>query len=428
MARLHEYFDIKIPLALLYCRLLNTSRLLPVSTITKMKLQLPLFLLHVGVWSSASAFTPSQKVARTQMTTSSSSSLHAKHEEMIHDSSSNLDFQKSLAKAGTSFAAATTILATALFSDMAVAPAPALADVEISRGAFIIQTQTTSSKDQQSSSSIVKTEIDSKSLIKTLFANRKDLAASFGRMQSAISKELSTEPVWMELQKELLDIEGDVSSAVKITPPADWRQAVKDISSGKVNFLLNGEIVNVAVEPNFSDTEDDLVIRVKGFKGEGLPGTFYAAPEKSGPAVGPIRAKLEEYNAFWQWLDEPYGATIGGMQATKGGTILTGVAGSVGGVYLAAYAYHADQIEQETAASAAKQAKAATLQKKKKAEQAAAKNADVDNGEKVNAAKVQEVAKDGIISDKKEQAKKAEAGDNNVKKDARRGLRFWKKK
>jgi hypothetical protein len=85
---------------------------------------------------------------------------------------------------------------------------------------------------------------------------------------------------------------------------------VKDISAGKLNFLLNGEIVNVSVEPTFSETQDDLVIRVKGFKGEqGLPGTLDAAKENNSrgqPAIGPIRAKLEEYQAFWQWLDEPY--------------------------------------------------------------------------------------------------------------------------
>jgi hypothetical protein len=265
-----------------------------------MKLQLPLFLLYAGAWSSASALTPSpQKVQQLPRQTTT---LNAKHE--IHESSSNLNVRKSLAKAGTSFAAASTIIASAFISDMAVAPAPALADVEISRGAFILQTATTKTNNDESSS-IVKTEIDSKRLVKTLFANRKDLTASIGRIQTAVSKELGSEPVWMELQKELLNIEGDLSSAVKITPPADWGQTVKDITSGKVNFLLNGEIFNVNVEPNFSKTQDDLVIRVKGFKGEGLPGTFYAAQEKA-PAVGPIRAKLEEYKAFWQWLDEPY--------------------------------------------------------------------------------------------------------------------------
>ena len=263
-----------------------------------MKLRLPLFLLHVGALSSANAFTPSQKVARQP------TKVNAKHE--INESSSNLNLGKSLAKAGTSFAVASTIFASAFITDMAVAPTPALADVEISRGAFIIQTATTKTKNDQSSS-IVKTEIDSKRLIKTLFANRKDLTASLGRIQSAVSKELSSEPVWMELQKEVLNIEGDVSSAVKFTPPADWGQLVKDVTAGKVNLLLNGEIVNVSIEPNFSETEDDLVIRVKGFKGEGLPGTLYAVEEKSsGPAIGPIRAKLEEYKAFWQWLDEPY--------------------------------------------------------------------------------------------------------------------------
>jgi hypothetical protein len=271
-----------------------------------MKLQLNLFLLGVLSSATSSAFTTFQKVTRQEPLRPTTSLNDAKHHYIINGSS-NPNLWKSLTKAGTSFAAAAAIFGSALVSDMAVAPAPALADIEISSGAFIIQTAaTTKSGDQSNAQSVRMTEIDSKSLIKTLLANRKDLAASFGRIQSAVIKELS-EPVWMELQKEILDIEGDISSAVKIIPPADWRQAVKDVSSGKVNFLFNGEIVNVSVEPSFSETEDDLIIRVKGFKGERLPGTFYAPVENArGPAVGPLRAKLAEYKAVWEWLDEPY--------------------------------------------------------------------------------------------------------------------------
>jgi hypothetical protein len=259
-----------------------------------MKLQLNLFLLGVLSSATSSAFTPFQKVTRQEPLRPTTSLNDAKHHYIINRSS-NPNLWKSLTKAGTSFAAAAAIFGSALVSDMAVAPAPALADIEISSGAFIIQTAaTTKSGDQSNAQSVRMTEIDSKSLIKTLLANRKDLAASFGRIQSAVIKELG-EPVG-----------SDISSAVKI-PPADWRQVVQDVTSGKVNVLLNGEIVNFSVDPNFSETEDDLIIRVKGFKRERLSRTFYAPVENSlGPAVGPLQAKLAEYQSFWDWLDEPY--------------------------------------------------------------------------------------------------------------------------
>jgi hypothetical protein len=216
-----------------------------------MKLQLNMFLLGVLSSATSSAFIPSHKVTRQEPLRTSTSLNDAKHHYHINGSS-YLNLWKSLTKAGTSFAAAAAIFGSALVSDMAVAPAPALADVEISSGAFIIQTAATTKS-------------------------------------------------------------GDISSSVKIIPPADilppadWRQVVQDVTSGKVNVLLNGEIVNFSVDPNFSETEDDLIIRVKGFKREPLPEPFHAPIENlRGPAVEPLRAKLAEYHAVRDWLDEPY--------------------------------------------------------------------------------------------------------------------------
>jgi hypothetical protein len=207
----------------------------------------------------------------------------------------NTNFATSFKKAGASFVAAATIFTSSLVSDMAIAPPPAHAApvVELSRGAFVIETTTTSA-DQ----SLLKAKIDSKSLIKTLFVNRKELSSSLGRMQSALQTELD-EPVWLEIQKEILSIEGNVVPSIKITPPSDLKQTIEDITQGKVNFLVNGEIFNVAIEPSFSETEDDLVIRVKGFKGERLP-----------PIIREERTQPSQFDEFWVFWDEPYPSQV----------------------------------------------------------------------------------------------------------------------
>ena len=42
-----------------------------------------------------------------------------------------------------------------------------------------------------------------------------------------------------------MNIEGDVVPAIKVAGPSDWKRAVKDVSNGRVNVLVNGEIFNV---------------------------------------------------------------------------------------------------------------------------------------------------------------------------------------
>jgi hypothetical protein len=134
------------------------------------------------------------------------------------------------------------------------------------------------------------------------------------------------------------------------------------------------------------------------------------------------------------------------MQASNGGIILTGAAGSVGIVYAAAYVFHLDQIEQEKAAAEAKQAKAAeqraTLQTKKQAEQTAKDAVDTQEKADIQLQQAQVVAKakeaddnrrveTTLKADEKEQAKKAEAGDSDDHEDKkaprRLRFRFWKK-
>jgi hypothetical protein len=201
-----------------------------------------------------------------------------------------------------------------------VAAPPAYANVELSRGAFVIRT----SAEQ---GALMKTQIDSKSLIKTFFSNRKAVSESLGRIQKSVQQELK-EPVWLELQKEIMDIEGDVAPTIQFTPPVDIQQAVKDFSQGKINFLLNGEIFNIAVEPSFSEKEDDLVIKVKGFKGELLPYQIAAREAQAEARKGPIETQLAKYEAFWEFWNQPYPSQVSDEPSNESVMMKKSVVGS----------------------------------------------------------------------------------------------------
>ena len=215
------------------------------------------------------------------------------------------DLPQRVKAAGASFVAAATIFTGAVFSDLAVVgPAAYAAEsvVELSRGAIIIETTSTEKQ------SLVKAEIDSTSLIKTLFTNRKELQGSLTRLQQSVAKELN-EPAWLEIQKEILQLEGDVAPSIKVSPPSSWKQAVEDVSKGKLNFLVNGEVVNVAIEPNFGEKQDELVVRVKGFKGERLP-SLTGIDTPPAQVYGPITAWIRQFDEFWAFWDEPFPSQV----------------------------------------------------------------------------------------------------------------------
>ena len=197
---------------------------------------------------------------------------------------------------------AATIAATAAGLPLTLNPSPAMAAtdpnvLQLSKGAVVVQT---------TSENLVKSTIDSKSLLKTLFLNRQELTSSLGRIQAAIAQELS-QPVWNEISKEILSVEGDLVNLVKISPPSDVKETIRDIASGKLNLLVNGEVVNVAVVPNFGEQEDDLVIAIKGFKGNKV---FSFANDEAPPRYGPIRSYFSKYEGFWTWWSTPFPSKV----------------------------------------------------------------------------------------------------------------------
>ena len=165
--------------------------------------------------------------------------------------------------------------------------------IELSKGAFVIQT---------ASENLLKSTIDSKSLLRALFTNRKEISESVGRIRSAVSSELQN-PAWKNIFRELLEVEDDLAGSVQVYPPQDIKVALQDLASGKLNLLVNGEIVNVVVDETFGKDEDEIKVTIKGFKQGQVARTV---PTFSEPRYGPIRTYFSRYEGFWSWWETPY--------------------------------------------------------------------------------------------------------------------------
>jgi hypothetical protein len=206
---------------------------------------------------------------------------------------------------------------------------------------------------------VLKAEVDAKDLFTSVFKNRKGLKESFGRISDTIKTELAT-PVWTELSKEVLQIEGDVAPDIKVSPPRDIQQTIKDISNGKLNFIVNGEVINVSVEDSFSKSEDEFVLRIKGVKGMDLP-TLSETP--AAQAKTRLQQQFEAADQFWETpVDLPKGIRErlpSDTVVTVGNLVLSGTTVIVGGSYLVAYSYYVSQQQaaEEQAAARRKAAK-----------------------------------------------------------------------
>jgi hypothetical protein len=209
--------------------------------------------------------------------------------------------------------------------------------LELSTGAFVIETST-------KRETLANARIDSGSLITTLFKNRQALTSSLGRIQKTIGEELSS-PAWTAVQKAVLQFEGDVAPELKFIAPADLKQTVLDLRQGKLNFVLNGEVVNVVVEPQFSDQEDDITIRILGFKGVDF------TQEPTVVARGYISQQLNGIYEFWvSPVPEPYSKFLP-AGTDIGTTILGGSVAGITAIYAGSYAYYTAEIAKEQQAA-----------------------------------------------------------------------------
>jgi len=320
------------------------------------------FLALSSAATPISAFQPNPLVAKT---------ARPQHQQLSLFSKDNEDGVKQQKNGFASLALAGTIFASTLTASFGTPPA-ANADVELSTGAVIIQTNT---KEGQN---LLKAEVDVKDFVGTIIKNRKALKESVGRVAAVVKEEFAS-PVWSEVTKEILQLEGDVTPELNVLPPRDIQQTFRDLTKGKLNLIVNGEVINLSIEKSSTAGEDDIVIRAKGVKGVGLP-SF------NEPAVSVVRTRLEDqidtFNEFW-YAPIPIPAALkeklaDGTELTVGNAILAGGVLTVGGSYGLAYAYYVS--EQDAAAAKAeaqrkvvadRKKKSADILKKKKAEAAA---------------------------------------------------------
>lgn len=261
------------------------------------------------------------------------------------------------------------VAAGTIIASIASSPLAAYANVELSSGALNIQTT------KQNGQSLTKAEIDTKSLLSSLFRNRKELTASFNRISNIVQEELK-QPAWVELEREILEIEDDVTPEIKLKPPADWQQTVKDISQGKINFIYNGEIINLSIDDSFSAAEDEIIIRAKGVKGVPISG-IQESPKTV--VKSNLQKQIDAVELFWN-SPLPFGQDIVqkvetslGTKITTGNFLLVSIVALVGGSYVAAYSYYVSQIE-DAQREAEEKRRVIEEKKQKAAKKAASKN------------------------------------------------------
>lgn len=258
----------------------------------------------------------------------------------------------------TSFVSGFVLAGTIFASSFLVAPPEpsfAASTYEISTGAVVINTST------KPGQSLLKAEVDAKDLIGSVFKNRKALKQSVERISTVVKQELSG-PAWAEIVRELLQTEKDVTPDIQVNPPNDVAQLAKDLSQGRLNLIVNGELINLSIDEKSTTETDELVIRAKGIKGVKVTQAI---------AKTRLEEQLEALDDFWNGeftlvkLPESVGKVTNGL-VFGGGTLSIIVAS-----YALSYAYYVQQQEQASKEAEEKRqtmaAKAAAAKKAKAA-------------------------------------------------------------
>ena len=280
------------------------------------------------------------------------------------------------------------LLTASTFFQLSQQPAQALEETTTlpPKTALVIETTQT----QPASETIRKTSIDGKALVKTLIANRKELNTSVRRIIDFTTGEIQNGPL-LEIGKELLTIEGDVVPEVKVKLPTDVRGALVDLSVGKFDVVVNGEILYVDVQEVKGDKpgDDEITIRIRGTRASLPDITTSALMERdrvvgqSGNGVSSPVIRMDGGFDFWEFWNSPLPITSTilpeGNVATNGQTILAGSTVGIAAIYIVSYQYHLSLIAKEEAEAQAKKLKreAAAAAKKKKIEEEASQTVQV---------------------------------------------------
>jgi hypothetical protein len=233
---------------------------------------------------------------------------------------------------------------------------------QIPKTALVIETSQKPSTDD----SILKAQIDGKALVKSIIKNRKDLGASFKRIVDFTSSEVQTSP-WIEVGRELIDIEGDVVPGVNVQVPQDWQGALKELTMGKFDVAVNGEILYIDIQEAKGEKpgDDEITIRIKG--------TRASLPELQSQSAIMAAEKIDPGSDFWNFWNSPLPVdeNIVPSGVTNGQAILVTTTTGILGSYAISYQYYQNEIAQEQKADKEKKerlAKKKQLKEKKKSE------------------------------------------------------------
>jgi hypothetical protein len=265
--------------------------------------------------------------------------------------------KKGLATFVSSIALAGTIFASSM---VAVPPASlAATEYDISTGAIVVNTST------KPGQSLLKAQVDVKDLLGTAFKNRKALKESVSRIAGVVKEELEG-PAWSEIVREVLQTERDVAPSIQVNPPNDVQQLVKDLASGKLNLIVNGELINLSIDEQSTTDTDELVIRAKGIKGVKQITSVQAVAKTR------LQEQVEGFDEFWNGEFTLVKVPSSMGKVTNGLVFGGGTVSLLAAVYALSYAYYVQQ--QDQAAKEAEE-KRQVMAKKKAAAEAKAKAA-----------------------------------------------------
>lgn len=213
--------------------------------------------------------------------------------------------------------------------------------------------------------SLLKAQVDVKDLLGTAFKNRKALKESVSRIAGVVKEELEG-PAWSEIVREVLQTERDVAPSIQVNPPNDVQQLVKDLASGKLNLIVNGELINLSIDEQSTTDTDELVIRAKGIKGVKQITSVQAVAKTR------LQEQVEGFDEFWNGEFTLVKVPSSMGKVTNGLVFGGGTVSLLAAVYALSYAYYVQQ--QDQAAKEAEE-KRQVMAKKKAAAEAKAKAA-----------------------------------------------------
>jgi hypothetical protein len=250
-------------------------------------------------------------------------------------------------------------------------PPPANASLDISPGTTVFET----SPDLTQRKLLQSTSESALKIAQTAIVDRNDLLQSLKRLKSAASTEFTSIKAWQDVWSIIQMYGLDLTKEISIRPPVDLRRTFQDlVQEGKVNFLVNGEVVQVSLEYSTGKDAVETQNRNKGdiSKQKSAGGASVVTPDDEWilkvqgyrgtvPASMKVAAQTPKYDAipfarnFWEYWTTRYPEQYLSQfliptketqrHVTYGDILVLEGTLAVGFLYAWAYAYYVDEME-----------------------------------------------------------------------------------